>query len=98
MPANQGELRVDRRALARLIRRIDDGDRAAHDEAAALRGRGAGVPVVGVTGPAGVGKSTLVDALIRVLRGRGSTVGVLAVDPSSPFTGGAFLGDRLRMS
>jgi LAO/AO transport system kinase len=98
MPSNEGDLRIDRRSLAQLIRRLDDGDRDAHREAAALRGRGAQGPIVGVTGPAGAGKSTLVDALIGVMRGRGATVGVLAVDPSSPFTGGAFLGDRLRMN
>ena len=53
--------------------------------------------LVGVTGPPGAGKSTLVDRLIAVIRGRGDTVGVLTVDPTSPFTGGAVLGDRLRM-
>jgi LAO/AO transport system kinase len=53
--------------------------------------------VVGITGPPGSGKSTLVDRLIRLVRRRGETVGVLAVDPTSPFTGGAILGDRIRM-
>lgn len=53
--------------------------------------------VVGITGPGGSGKSTLVGALIKELRRQGKTVGVVAVDPSSPFTGGAFLGDRIRM-
>jgi len=53
--------------------------------------------VIGITGPPGAGKSTLVDSIVRVFRERGETVGVLAVDPSSPKTGGAILGDRIRM-
>ena len=53
---------------------------------------------LGVTGPPGVGKSTLIDALAELLRKRGDGVGVVAVDPTSPFTGGALLGDRIRMS
>ena len=53
--------------------------------------------VVGITGPPGAGKSTLVDRLARLCRKRGETVGILAVDPTSPFTGGAILGDRIRM-
>src|SRR6185503_5763331 len=53
--------------------------------------------VVGVTGPPGAGKSTLVAALTRAYRARGTSVGVVAVDPSSPFSGGALLGDRVRM-
>ncbi len=84
-------------AVARLITLIEnDGD----DAASALRvlfphtGK---AHVVGVTGPPGSGKSTLVNAAIRVLRTQGRRVGVVAVDPSSPFTGGALLGDRIRM-
>ncbi|MEB3236983.1 MAG: methylmalonyl Co-A mutase-associated GTPase MeaB [Candidatus Sericytochromatia bacterium] len=85
----------DPRACARLISWLEDG-RA--DAAAALAGLPAAKALrVGVTGPPGAGKSTLVDGLIRVLRARGHKVGVLAVDPSSPFTGGAILGDRIRM-
>lgn len=59
-----------------------------------LKGRS---KIVGITGSPGVGKSTLVDSLIGVIRERGHSVGVIAVDPSSPFTGGAILGDRVRL-
>ncbi|HEX6947482.1 MAG TPA: methylmalonyl Co-A mutase-associated GTPase MeaB [Acidimicrobiia bacterium] len=80
----------DRRALARAISLAEAG--ATLDTVAAPGRR-----VVGITGPPGAGKSTLVDAIVRMLRQRGETVAVLAVDPSSPKTGGAILGDRIRM-
>ncbi|MDI3341499.1 MAG: methylmalonyl Co-A mutase-associated GTPase MeaB [Sphaerobacter sp.] len=87
----------DRRALARLLSHVENrtelGRRAVR-EAFARTGR---AHVVGVTGPPGAGKSTLTNALIRELRSRGRTVGVLAIDPSSAVTGGATLGDRIRM-
>jgi LAO/AO transport system kinase len=86
----------DRRALARLITSIESGE----PETAALLDTyapGIGSPRIGITGPPGAGKSTLVDGLITTLRGQGSTVAVLAIDPSSPITGGALLGDRIRM-
>lgn len=85
----------DPRSLARFISRIENGE----DARDALRSLGSarGVPTVGITGPPGVGKSTTTSALVRALRARGSTVAVLAVDPSSPFSGGALLGDRVRM-
>ncbi|HUW40367.1 MAG TPA: methylmalonyl Co-A mutase-associated GTPase MeaB [Rectinemataceae bacterium] len=86
----------DMRAVARLISGLENADPAAEAVLRALRGRGQG-HVVGITGPPGSGKSTLTDKLIGALRSRGLRVGVLAVDPSSPFTGGAILGDRLRM-
>ncbi len=92
----QGVLEGDRRAIARAISMVESGSSAA----AIIRGvyhRSGQAYLVGVTGPPGVGKSTLVDRVIAVLRSRGRTVGVLAVDPTSPFSGGALLGDRVRM-
>lgn len=79
----------DRRALARAITRVEQ-DGASFDLE---------VPsgIIGITGPPGVGKSTLIAALIDALRSRGETVAILAVDPSSPITGGSILGDRIRM-
>ena len=85
----------DPRSLARFISRIENGE----DARDGLRALGAprSVPTIGITGPPGVGKSTTTSALVRALRARESTVAVLAVDPSSPFSGGALLGDRVRM-
>ncbi len=85
------------RAIARAISLIEDDEPAAADLIRALFAHTGRAFVVGVTGPPGAGKSTLVDRLCGELRRAGSTVGVIAVDPSSPFTGGAVLGDRLRM-
>lgn len=87
----------DTRTLARTISRIDDGDPSVAEVLKALHADTGRAHVVGVTGPPGSGKSTLVDKFVRVYRERGLSVGVLAVDPSSPFTGGAILGDRIRM-
>ncbi|HVR79411.1 MAG TPA: methylmalonyl Co-A mutase-associated GTPase MeaB [Acidimicrobiia bacterium] len=87
----------DRRALARLITAIESDDGAVDGVVAELVESVTPARRVGVTGPPGVGKSTLVDAMIKELRSRGDTVAVLAVDPSSPITGGALLGDRIRM-
>jgi len=87
----------DVRALARAVSMVEDGAAGAGDLLAACR-RDAGQALrIGVTGPPGAGKSTLVDQMTRWLRGQGKTVGVVAVDPSSPYTGGALLGDRIRM-
>lgn len=88
----------DMRALARAISMIEDGSA---DVSQILRSTGATAtmaPIVGVTGPSGAGKSSLVDALVAVYRRAGVTVGILAVDPTSPLTGGALLGDRVRMN
>ena len=87
----------DRGALARLLSLAERGGDEARDVARLVAGGGGRAHVVGVTGAPGAGKSTLVSALIAVARAAGETVAVLAVDPSSPFTGGAILGDRVRM-
>jgi LAO/AO transport system kinase len=88
----------DKRAVARLISWVEDGDRDQLREAAeALNPQTGRAQVIGLTGSPGVGKSTLAGALVAAYRDQGLTVGVLAVDPSSPFTGGALLGDRVRM-
>jgi LAO/AO transport system kinase len=88
----------DKRAVARLISWVEDGDREQLREAAEALNPAAGrAQVIGLTGSPGVGKSTLAAALVAAYRAKGLTVGVLAVDPSSPFTGGALLGDRVRM-
>lgn len=87
----------DIRAVARLIRDIDDKVPEAREVLKDLYPSTGRAYVVGITGAPGVGKSTLVDQMITYLRKAGKTVGVLAVDPTSPFTGGAILGDRIRM-
>jgi LAO/AO transport system kinase len=85
------------RALARAISVVEDGAEGAAELLAVAEEMGARALRVGITGPMGVGKSTLVDQLARAWRERGRTVAVLAVDPTSPLTGGALLGDRIRM-
>ena len=93
----EGVRRGDVRALARAISVVEDGRPEAPALLAALFPHGGRSLVVGVTGPPGSGKSTLVDRLTAHLRRRGQTVGIVAVDPTSPFSGGAILGDRIRM-
>jgi LAO/AO transport system kinase len=87
----------DRLALARLITHLENRTAAVPAIMKAVHGKGGDVYVVGVTGPPGAGKSTVVDRLTGHLRREERTVGIVAVDPSSPFTGGAVLGDRIRM-
>ncbi len=93
----QRVLASDWRALARAITLIENDDPAAATLVSALYSRTGRAHVIGVTGPPGAGKSTLVDALAVLIRKEGMSVGIVAVDPSSPFTGGAVLGDRVRM-
>ncbi len=88
----------DGRAVARLISLVEDGVRERLREVAeALNPSSGKAQVIGLTGAPGVGKSTMCDALVGAFRAAGHSVGVLAVDPTSPFTGGALLGDRVRM-
>ncbi len=88
----------DRSSLARLLSMVERGGAEARAASRAAAGLDADGYTVGITGAPGAGKSTLTGALLAVVRRDGSRVGVLAVDPSSPFTGGAILGDRVRMS
>jgi len=92
-----GVLAGDRRAMARAISAVENQRPEARDLLATLYPHAGRAQVVGVTGAAGSGKSTLVNELARELRRRGHTVGIVAVDPTSPFSGGAILGDRIRM-
>ena len=85
------------RAAARLMRSVEDELPSAVEELESIYPHTGKAYILGLTGAPGVGKSTLVDALISTLRKRSMTVGVIAVDPTSPFTGGAILGDRVRM-
>lgn len=87
----------DRRALARAITLTENEDPAAAEIAAAVYPHTGQGRVIGVTGPPGAGKSTIVDGLTHLYRQAGLRVAVVAVDPTSPFTGGAILGDRIRM-
>jgi len=87
----------DRRALARLLTQIENETPPAQAALAALFAHTGRAHLIGITGPPGTGKSSLVSALARVYRRAGLTVAIVAVDPSSPFTGGAILGDRIRM-
>ena len=90
-------LEGDRLALARLITRVENRTAEVPDIMRAVHPRTGRAYVLGMTGPPGAGKSTLVDRLTTLLRTEGHAVGIIAVDPSSPFSGGAVLGDRIRM-
>jgi LAO/AO transport system kinase len=90
-------LKGEPRAVARLISLLENGDRSAYPVLSEFLPKMGKAHVVGITGPPGSGKSTLTDKLIQEFRSKNLRVGVLAVDPSSPFSGGAILGDRLRM-
>ncbi|HET6285280.1 MAG TPA: methylmalonyl Co-A mutase-associated GTPase MeaB [Amycolatopsis sp.] len=86
------------RAIARLLSLVEDAHPRLPEVAAKLTPHTGNARVIGLTGPPGVGKSTSTSALLTALRAKGSRVGVLAIDPSSPFSGGALLGDRIRMT
>ena len=90
-------LEGDQRALSRLISLIERGDPRGVEVMAEVYPHTGKSYCIGVTGPPGVGKSTIVDRLATIMRSDGLSVGILAVDPSSPYSGGAFLGDRIRM-
>ena len=92
-----GIKRGDRLALARAISAVENRDDRRRELIRYAYQQSRGTHIVGVTGPPGVGKSTLVDGLAARYREQGQTVGIVAVDPTSPFTGGALLGDRVRM-
>jgi LAO/AO transport system kinase len=96
-PAAQGVLARDRRALARLMSEVENRSPRAIPALKALYPHTGHARVVGLTGPLGVGKSSLVNALLGHLRAKGQRIGVVAVDPSSPFSGGSVLGDRVRL-
>jgi GTPase len=88
----------DKRALARAITLVENSDPLAYEVVRDVYPETGSAYVVGVTGPPGVGKSTLIAALIRHVRPQGTTLGVISVDPSSPFSKGALLGDRIRLA
>ncbi|HSC91788.1 MAG TPA: methylmalonyl Co-A mutase-associated GTPase MeaB [Gaiellaceae bacterium] len=88
----------DRRALARAITLVEDGDPLAYELVREIYGDTGHAYAVGITGPPGVGKSSLLSALVRHVRELGRSVGVVSVDPSSPFSRGALLGDRIRLA
>ena len=93
----QSILKGDVRAAARLMTMIENGEAAARAALKSLYVHTGSAHIIGITGPPGSGKSTLVDRLTEELRKRDKTVGIVAVDPTSPFTGGAILADRIRM-
>ncbi|MBU7031995.1 MAG: methylmalonyl Co-A mutase-associated GTPase MeaB [Theionarchaea archaeon] len=90
-------LKGDKRACARLITLVENDDPQAREALREIYPHTGNAHIIGVTGPPGAGKSSLVDKLTQFYRSHEKTVGIIAVDPSSPFTGGALLGDRIRM-
>ena len=90
-------LKGDKRSIAKAISLIENEQPEAQEIISVLYPRTGKAHIIGITGPGGCGKSTLIEKLIKELRRQGKTVGVVAVDPTSPFSGGAFLGDRIRM-
>jgi len=93
----QGVLHGEKRAIAKTISIIENNEPEAQKIISLIYPKTGRAHIIGITGPAGVGKSTLVEKLTKEMRKRRKTVGIVAVDPTSPFSGGAFLGDRVRM-
>jgi LAO/AO transport system kinase len=93
----QGVVAGNPRCIARAITLLENNSSEAQELIHRLYARTGKAHVIGITGSSGAGKSTLIEKIVREYRRRGKTVGVVAVDPTSPFTGGAFLGDRIRM-
>lgn len=93
----RGVLAGDKRSIARAITIVENSPQEAQKLIALIYSYTGKAHVIGLTGPGGAGKSTLIEKMVREYRRRGKTVGVIAVDPTSPFSGGAFLGDRIRM-
>lgn len=85
-------------SIARMISHVESGANNVAEQVAELYKAGGHARIIGITGAPGAGKSTLVSSLVRELRTRDNTVGIIAIDPSSPFSGGSILGDRIRMS
>lgn len=93
----KGVFAGDKRSIAKAITIVEDSSEEAQRLVASIYPHTGKAHVIGLTGPGGAGKSTLIEKMVREYRRRGKSVGVIAVDPTSPFTGGAFLGDRIRM-
>ncbi|MEM3616481.1 MAG: methylmalonyl Co-A mutase-associated GTPase MeaB [Candidatus Bathyarchaeia archaeon] len=93
----KGVLAGDKRSIARAITMAENSPEESQSLIAAVYPHTGKAHIIGLTGPGGSGKSTLIEKMVREYRRKGKTVGVIAVDPTSPFTGGAFLGDRIRM-